>query len=94
MQGRSAPPTMLILRFVVQDPAAVLATDDFLSSFRSMRGLRGHLHMTAGANFVFQRNDHGVAFALEKTFEAAQQIFVDFTGDLGAFFGQLFQPRL
>ena len=55
-----------------------------------MRRLGGHLHMTASTNFVFQRNDHGVAFALEKTFEAAQQIFVDFTGDLGAFFRQLF----
>jgi hypothetical protein len=51
-----------------------------------MRGLRGHFHVTASANFVFQGNDYGVAFAFEKTFEAAQQIFVDFASDLGPFF--------
>src|SRR6266487_3007989 len=94
VRGACAPQTMPILPRVVQDPPAVLAIDDFLSRFRSMRGLRGHLHMTASANFVLQRNDHRVAFALEKTFEAAQQIFIDFAGDLGAFFRQFFQPRL
>ena len=85
---------MPILRCVVQDPPAVLAIDDFLSRFRTMRGLRGHLHMTASANFVFQRNDYRIPLALEKTFETVQQIFVDFAGDLGPFFRHLFQPRL
>ncbi len=51
-----------------------------------MRGLGGHFHVTTGANFVFQRDNHGVAFAFEKTFETAQQILVDFAGDLRAFF--------
>jgi hypothetical protein len=59
-----------------------------------MRGLRGHLHVAASANFVFQGDDDGVTFAFEKTFEAAQQIFVDFASQLGPFFRQLFQTRL
>ena len=74
MQGRSAPPTMLILRFVVQDPAAVFAAYNFFSCFYAMRRLGGHFHVATGADFVFQRNDHGIAFALEKALEAAQQI--------------------
>jgi len=63
-------------------------------AFYAMRRLGGHFHVATGADFVFQRNDHGIAFALEKALEAAQQIFVDFAGDLGPFFRQLFQPRL
>jgi hypothetical protein len=36
-----------------------------------MRRLSGHFHVATGADFVFERNNNGVAFAFEKTFEAA-----------------------
>jgi hypothetical protein len=36
-----------------------------------MRRLSGHFHVTTGADFVFECNNNGVAFAFEKTFEAA-----------------------
>jgi len=59
-----------------------------------MRGLGGHFHVTTGTNLVFQRDNHRVTFAFEKTFETAEQIFVDFAGDPRALFRQLFQTRL
>ena len=60
------------LRRVVQDAAAVFAAHDFLPRFHSVRGLRGHFHVAAGANFVFERDNNSVAFAFEKTFEPAK----------------------
>src|SRR5438093_11800223 len=82
------------LQDVVQDSTAVFATHDFFSCFYAMRRLGGHLHMTVSTNFVFHRNDHSVAFALEKTFDASLLIFVDFTSHLGVLLRQLFQPSL
>jgi hypothetical protein len=63
---------MPILRCIVQDAAAVFAAHDFLPRFHAMRGLGGHFHVAAGANFVFERDNNSVAFAFEETFEPAQ----------------------
>ena len=56
----------------VQNAAAVFATDDFSARFYTMRRLGGHFHVAAGTNFVFKCDNNRVAFAFEKTFEAAQ----------------------
>ena len=67
--ARSAGPR---LRGVVQDPPAVFAAHDFLPRSHTVRGLRSHFHVSAGANFVFERDNNSVALAFEKTFEPAQ----------------------
>jgi hypothetical protein len=59
-----------------------------------MGRLGGHFHMAASAHFVFERDNHGVAFAFEKTLEPAQQILLDLASDLGTLFCQPFQLRL
>jgi hypothetical protein len=59
-----------------------------------MRDLRGHFHVTTGANFVFERDYSSIAFAVEKTLETAEHIFINLPGQLGAFLGQSFQSRL
>jgi hypothetical protein len=59
-----------------------------------MRGLRGHFHVTTGANFVFERDHGSIAFAVEKTLETAEHIFVNLPSQLAAFLRQFFQPRL
>ena len=85
---------MSSLRRVVQDAAAVFAAHDFLPCFHPVRSLRGHFHVATGANFVFECDNNSVALAREKTLETTQQIFVDLAGELSAFPGQVFQPRL
>ena len=62
----------------VQDPAALLAVDDFLSRFDPRRGRSRYFHVATGANTVLHGDDRSVAFTVEQALELVEQIGVDF----------------
>ena len=47
-----------------------------------MGGLRGHLHMATGADFMFERDDRSVALAGKEALEPSQHIFINLAGQL------------
>src|SRR6266536_1536596 len=90
-EGVCAPQNLLRR---VKNPAALLAANDFFTSpYPRGRG-RGHFHMTAGADFMFECDDDRVSLACEKALETAQQVLVNLAGKLSPLFGQIFQPRI
>ena len=65
----------------------MLATDDLLPTLDAVGGLRRHLHMAAGANFVFEGNDRRVPFARKKALKPRERLFLDLAGELCSFCG-------
>jgi len=66
-----------ILRSEEQDPAALLATDDFLSRFHARRGRSRYFHVATGTNTVLDGDDRSVAFTVKQALELIEQIRVD-----------------
>ena len=62
----------------VQDSAALLAVDDFLSRFNARCGRSRYFHVAAGTNTVLHGDDCSVAFTVEQALELVEQIGVDF----------------
>ena len=91
--GRARGVTANALLRVIQNPAALLAADDLLAALHPVSGLRGDFHVATGANIVLERDDRRIAFAGKKPFEAIEYIFINFAGQLGAFFRQFVQTR-
>ena len=69
---------------VEQNPSAIFAAYNFFSRFHACRSRSRHFHVAAGANAMLDGNDSRIALAFEKTFEPAEQILVNFRGQMRA----------
>ena len=68
----------------IENPSALLAPDNLAPALYAVRGLGGDLHVAAGADFMLQRDDRGVAFAGEETLKPVQHVFIDLARNLAS----------
>jgi hypothetical protein len=69
----------------IQNPAALLAADDFLPCLHAVRRLRRDLHVATGANLVHQTNHSRITLAGKQPLEPIKNVLVNPASDLRTF---------